>query len=71
MDQTEITDAVSICPHLFRARVPKAFDFAVTAGGSWYFLACNPNGQWAWQLAGTTAAIAQALADRLTKGPEP
>ncbi|MFI6156917.1 ATP-grasp ribosomal peptide maturase [Kitasatospora sp. NPDC051170] len=106
----DITDAVSVCPHLFQARVPKvfdarvtavgdrlfglridspdldwrrrqtrmtckpitvpepvarsvttylgqlrlvygAFDFAVTASGNWYFLECNPNGQWAWQSA--------------------
>ncbi|WP_130797385.1 ATP-grasp ribosomal peptide maturase [Streptomyces otsuchiensis] len=26
-----------------------AFDFSVTASGDWYFLECNPNGQWAWQ----------------------
>ncbi|MFF2146005.1 hypothetical protein [Kitasatospora sp. NPDC058190] len=47
-----------------------AFDFAVTAGGDWYFLECNPNGQWAWQPAETTAAIAQAIADQLERGPD-
>ncbi|MEU7182387.1 MULTISPECIES: ATP-grasp ribosomal peptide maturase [Streptomyces] len=125
----EITDAVSVCPHMFQAKVDKAFDarvtavggrlfgvridspdldwrhrqdlmtcipievpasvaravatylaelrlnygafdFAVTAAGAWYFLECNPNGQWAWQPAQTTAAIAQALTDRLEKGPD-
>ncbi|WP_457027879.1 ATP-grasp ribosomal peptide maturase [Kitasatospora sp. P5_F3] len=129
VDPAEITDAVSLCPHLFQAKVPKlfdvrvtavgdrlfgvridspdldwrhrqdlmtcapvevpepvarsvaaylselrlvygAFDFAVTADGSWYFLECNANGQWAWQPAETTAAIAAALADQLEKGPE-
>ncbi|MFB6888938.1 hypothetical protein ACFCX4_06435 [Kitasatospora sp. NPDC056327] len=30
---SEITDAVSVCPHLFQAMVPKAFDVRVTAGG--------------------------------------
>ncbi|WP_052850528.1 ATP-grasp ribosomal peptide maturase [Streptomyces avicenniae] len=123
----EITDAVSLCPHLFQAKVDKAFDarvtavgervfavridspdldwrrrqdlmtctpievppetarsivtylrhfalvhgafdFAVTAEGSWYFLECNPNGQWAWQPPATTEAIARALADQLEKG---
>ncbi|MFG2598666.1 ATP-grasp ribosomal peptide maturase [Streptomyces sp. NPDC048462] len=46
-----------------------AFDFAVTASGDWYFLECNPNGQWAWQPGGTTAAIAHAIDDQLEKGP--
>ncbi|MEU3567365.1 hypothetical protein AB0E96_02870 [Kitasatospora sp. NPDC036755] len=46
-----------------------AFDFAVTAAGEWYFLECNPNGQWAWQGVETTSAIAWAIADRLEKGP--
>ncbi|MEU6057410.1 ATP-grasp ribosomal peptide maturase [Streptomyces sp. NPDC047097] len=125
----EITDAVSVCPHLFQAEVDKAFDarvtavgsrlfgvridspdldwrrrqelmtcrqiavprsvaqlivaylaefrlsygafdFAVTSAGDWYFLECNPNGQWAWQPARITAAIAQALTDQLEKGPD-
>ncbi|MEU9744302.1 ATP-grasp ribosomal peptide maturase [Streptomyces niveus] len=126
---SEITDAVSVCPHLFQARVDKAFDvrvtavgdrlfgvridspdidwryrqdlmtcvpvgvpesvacavtaylaelrltygafdFAVTASGDWYFLECNPNGQWAWQPAETVAAIARTIADLLEKGPD-
>ncbi|MEU1510305.1 ATP-grasp ribosomal peptide maturase [Kitasatospora sp. NPDC005748] len=47
-----------------------AFDFAVTAAGEWYFLECNPNGQWAWQPPETTDAIAQAIADQLQRGPD-
>ncbi|TFI28682.1 hypothetical protein [Streptomyces sp. 4R-3d] len=47
-----------------------AFDFAVTASGDWYFLECNPNGQWAWQPPETVEAIAQAIADQLEKGPD-
>ncbi|MEU3972072.1 ATP-grasp ribosomal peptide maturase [Streptomyces bacillaris] len=125
----EITDAVSVCPHMFQAKVDKAFDvrvtavggrlfgvridspdldwryrqdlmtctpievpapvaravaaylaelrlyygafdFAVTQAGDWYFLECNPNGQWAWQPTQITAAIAQALTDQLEKGPD-
>ncbi|WP_234348169.1 ATP-grasp ribosomal peptide maturase [Kitasatospora sp. MY 5-36] len=125
----EITDAVRACPHLFQARVPKAydarvtavgdrlfgvridspdldwrhrqdlmtctpiavpepvarsvadylghfrlvfgaFDFAVTPDGSWSFLECNPNGQWAWQPPETTDRIAHALADELQRGPD-
>ncbi|WP_229868491.1 hypothetical protein [Streptomyces inusitatus] len=47
-----------------------AFDFAVTADDAWYFLECNPNGQWAWQPAEITDAVAHAIADRLQKGSE-
>ncbi|MGW2402182.1 ATP-grasp ribosomal peptide maturase [Kitasatospora sp. NPDC001664] len=124
VEGAEITDAVSVCPHMFQATVDKAydvrvtavgdrcfavrivspdldwrvrqdlmtctpvelpadvsrsiaaylaelglifgaFDFAVTADGLWYFLECNPNGQWAWQPAETTTAIAHALGDQL------
>ncbi|WP_031066369.1 ATP-grasp ribosomal peptide maturase [Streptomyces sp. NRRL WC-3742] len=45
-----------------------AFDFAVTAEGEWWFLECNPNGQWAWleHLAGLP--IASAIADLLENG---
>ncbi|MGW8780305.1 ATP-grasp ribosomal peptide maturase [Streptomyces sp. NPDC055796] len=46
-----------------------AFDFAVTPAGDWYFLECNPNGQWAWQPAPITGSIARALADQLQNGP--
>lgn len=45
-----------------------AFDFAVTAAGHWYFLECNPNGQWAWQPASITDSIAHAIADQLHWG---
>ncbi|MGA5819498.1 ATP-grasp ribosomal peptide maturase [Kitasatospora sp. NPDC094028] len=45
-----------------------AFDFAVTADGTWYFLECNPNGQWAWQPTETTDQIAHAIADQLERG---
>lgn len=47
-----------------------AFDFAVTATGHWYFLECNPNGQWAWQPASITDSIAHAIADQLHWGDE-
>ncbi|MBL1083629.1 ATP-grasp ribosomal peptide maturase [Streptomyces actinomycinicus] len=47
-----------------------AFDFAVTPTGDWYFLECNPNGQWAWQPDSITNAIAHAIADQLQNGPE-
>ncbi|SOB84702.1 ATP-grasp ribosomal peptide maturase [Streptomyces sp. 1331.2] len=45
-----------------------AFDFAVTTDGTWHFLECNPNGQWAWQPAEITNGIAHAIADQLERG---
>ncbi|MFD4533918.1 hypothetical protein ACFWNL_19605 [Kitasatospora sp. NPDC058397] len=61
--------ARSVAAYLGELRlVYGAFDFAVTASGDWYFLECNPNGQWAWQPAETTEAISRALADQLQKG---
>ena len=45
-----------------------AFDFAVTSTGEWWFLECNPNGQWAWLEAATGLPIAAAIADLLQKG---
>lgn len=67
----DVPDAVgrSIAAYLAELRlVYGAFDFAVSADGAWYFLECNPNGQWAWQPAEVTDAVAHALADRLEKG---
>ncbi|MFG2692910.1 hypothetical protein [Kitasatospora sp. NPDC048407] len=63
--------ARSIAAYLGELRlIYGAFDFAVTDDGSWYFLECNANGQWAWQPAETTAGIARAIADQLEKGPD-
>lgn len=45
-----------------------AFDFALDAEGRWWFLECNPNGQWAFVDEATTHAITSALADSLQKG---
>ncbi|MCX4747258.1 ATP-grasp ribosomal peptide maturase [Kitasatospora sp. NBC_01287] len=42
-----------------------AFDFAVDAAGTWYFLECNPSGQWAWLPTEITMPIAHAIADEL------
>ncbi|MDH6124944.1 ATP-grasp ribosomal peptide maturase [Kitasatospora sp. GP82] len=128
VDPDEITDAVAVCPHLFQARIPKAFDvrltavgrhlfaaridgpeldwrrrqdrltyapidvpvsvadavadyceafglvfgafdFAVTPDGAWWFLECNPNGQWAWFPPEITTPVAHAIADQLERGP--
>ncbi len=45
-----------------------AFDFAVTADGTWWFLECNPNGQWAWLEAAVGLPITMAIADLLQNG---
>ncbi|AXG79703.1 ATP-grasp ribosomal peptide maturase [Streptomyces paludis] len=45
-----------------------AFDFAVTADGTWWFLECNPNGQWAWLEAAAGPPITEAVADLLESG---
>ncbi|MQS38471.1 ATP-grasp ribosomal peptide maturase [Streptomyces katsurahamanus] len=45
-----------------------AFDFALDSDGRWWFLECNPNGQWAFVDQPTTKAITTALADTLQKG---
>ncbi|WP_330289249.1 ATP-grasp ribosomal peptide maturase [Streptomyces sp. NBC_00576] len=45
-----------------------AFDFAVTADGIWWFLECNPNGQWAWLEAAVGLPITTAIADLLQNG---
>ncbi|MER8060527.1 MULTISPECIES: ATP-grasp ribosomal peptide maturase [unclassified Streptomyces] len=45
-----------------------AFDFAVTADGGWWFLECNPNGQWAWLEDAAGLPITHAIADLLEKG---
>ncbi|NLU70820.1 ATP-grasp ribosomal peptide maturase [Streptomyces sp. HNM0574] len=45
-----------------------AFDFAVAPDGSWWFLECNPNGQWAWLEAAADLPLTRAIADLLEKG---
>jgi ATP-grasp ribosomal peptide maturase len=42
-----------------------ALDFVVAPDGEWWFLECNPNGQWAWIEDETGMPIAHALADAL------
>ncbi|WP_250306369.1 ATP-grasp ribosomal peptide maturase [Streptomyces sp. A 4/2] len=48
-----------------------AFDFAVTVDGTWWFLECNPNGQWAWLEAAAALPITTAIADLLENGEPP
>ncbi|MFI6347484.1 ATP-grasp ribosomal peptide maturase [Streptomyces sp. NPDC050560] len=45
-----------------------AFDFAVTPEGAWWFLECNPNGQWAWLEEAAGLPITSAIADLLENG---
>ncbi|MEU9015756.1 hypothetical protein AB0D12_40045 [Streptomyces sp. NPDC048479] len=45
-----------------------AFDFAVTADGAWWFLECNPNGQWAWLEDAAGLPVTSAIADLLENG---
>lgn len=46
-----------------------AFDFAVPEQGPWYFLECNPNGQFGWVERNGGLAISHALADLLAEEP--
>ncbi|THA71749.1 ATP-grasp ribosomal peptide maturase [Streptomyces sp. A0958] len=45
-----------------------AFDFAETGDGAWWFLECNPNGQWAWLEDAAGLPITNAIADLLENG---
>jgi ATP-grasp ribosomal peptide maturase len=45
-----------------------AFDFAVAADGEWWFLECNPNGQWAWLEEAAGLPITTAIAELLGRG---
>ncbi|MFF1272909.1 ATP-grasp ribosomal peptide maturase [Streptomyces marokkonensis] len=66
------------CPHVIRRALARfladfglnfgAFDFAVTADGTWWFLECNPNGQWAWLEDAAGLPITHAIADLLENG---
>lgn len=47
-----------------------AFDFAVSKQGPWYFLECNPNGQFGWIEQKTGFAISRAIADLLAEEPD-
>jgi glutathione synthase/RimK-type ligase-like ATP-grasp enzyme len=48
-----------------------ALDFIVAPDGQWWFLECNPNGQWAWIEEETGMPIAGALADALEGRSQP
>ncbi|MEU2788480.1 ATP-grasp ribosomal peptide maturase [Streptomyces sp. NPDC007100] len=45
-----------------------AFDFAVDRQGRWWFLECNPSGQWAWLEPETGLPMLAAMADLLERG---
>ncbi len=44
-----------------------AFDFSVTSDGRWWFLECNPAGQWGWIAEETGLPIAEAIAGELVR----
>ncbi|MEU1694328.1 ATP-grasp ribosomal peptide maturase [Streptomyces hirsutus] len=44
-----------------------AFDFAVDHQGQWWFLECNPSGQWAWLEPETGLPMVAAMADLLER----
>lgn len=44
-----------------------AFDFAVDQGGAWWFLECNPSGQWAWMEPETGLPMTSAMTDLLER----
>ncbi|MGW0838343.1 ATP-grasp ribosomal peptide maturase [Streptomyces prunicolor] len=77
-DQSLITCSPISVPHSVREALRAylhafgltygAFDFALDPEGRWWFLECNPAGQWAFVDEDTTRAIANALADTLQKG---
>ncbi|MEU1806381.1 ATP-grasp ribosomal peptide maturase [Streptomyces sp. NPDC019937] len=45
-----------------------AFDFALSADEAWWFLECNPNGQWAWLEHAARLPITAAIVDLLENG---
>ncbi|MEW2296969.1 ATP-grasp ribosomal peptide maturase [Streptomyces sp. NPDC006743] len=73
-----LTYGPSVCPDGTRQALGRflaafgldfgAFDFAVTADGGWWFLECNPNGQWAWLEEAAGLPITTAIADLLENG---
>ncbi|MFE4873483.1 ATP-grasp ribosomal peptide maturase [Streptomyces sp. NPDC056682] len=44
-----------------------AFDFAIDREGQWWFLECNPSGQWAWLEPETGLPMVAAMADLLER----
>ncbi|MFF5533599.1 ATP-grasp ribosomal peptide maturase [Streptomyces cinerochromogenes] len=46
-----------------------AFDFAVDREGRWWFLECNPSGQWYWLEPETGLPMLAAMADLLERKP--
>ncbi|MGW7433319.1 ATP-grasp ribosomal peptide maturase [Streptomyces sp. NPDC054861] len=46
-----------------------AFDFCVGEDGGWWFLECNPSGQWYWLETETGLPMRAALADLLERKP--
>jgi ATP-grasp ribosomal peptide maturase len=72
--ETPVPDAVrnSISHYLRRFNILYgAFDFSVDGDGAWWFLECNPNGQWGFIAEATGIPIASTIADLLTGDTTP
>lgn len=72
--ETPVPDAIrnSIGRYLRRFKILYgAFDFSVDRDGDWWFLECNPNGQWGFIAEATGVPIASAIADLLTGDTTP
>ena len=75
VDSLELEHQVIECPPAINAMLIAylkwmglnfgAFDFSVDKAGHWYFLECNPNGQWLWIEIKTGLALAQTFAEHL------
>ncbi|MBT2468936.1 ATP-grasp ribosomal peptide maturase [Streptomyces sp. ISL-66] len=61
-----ITEALRAYLAQFRL-VFGAFDFAIDCHGQWWFLECNPSGQWAWMEPETGLPMVAAMADLLER----
>jgi len=56
---------------LFNLHIPAgAFDFIVDDAGKWWFLECNPAGQWLWIQQKTGQNIARYFASLLEETPQ-
>lgn len=80
-DYDSLTYTVTETPDCVRSRVTRlldalglrfaALDFIIDTDGQWWFVDCNPNGQWAWIEDNTGMPIASTIADALEGHSQP